>query len=154
LSIIILGKSVSQERQAKKRGILYGVGTEVTTVWAVWVESQVCAWKGDREKKRELRVGVAIGGWSPKRNWSIIGANWSWRNEEPGFQVGRVNSCVSFTETASVVVGLLIGFLAVSLEFPVERFLVTCAINTLINEWHIHWVIHDKWMVNPSGYPW
>jgi hypothetical protein len=34
------------------------------------------------------------------------------------------------------VVGLLIVFLAaISLEFPAERFLVTCARETLINEW-------------------
>jgi hypothetical protein len=34
------------------------------------------------------------------------------------------------------VVGLLIVFLAaISLEFPAERFLATCARETLINEW-------------------
>jgi hypothetical protein len=63
------------------------------------------------------------------------------------------------------VVGLLIVFLAASsLEFPAERFLVTCARETLINEWHIPWAIPDKqwyipwvnpdkWMVHPLGYP-
>jgi hypothetical protein len=35
-----------------------------------------------------------------------------------------------------VVVGLLIVFLAtISLEFPAQRFLATCAKETLINEW-------------------
>jgi hypothetical protein len=39
-----------------------------------------------------------------------------------------VNSCVSCTKIASVVVGLLIVFLETSsLEFLVEIFLVTCA---------------------------
>jgi hypothetical protein len=38
------------------------------------------------------------------------------------------------------VVGLLIVFLAtISLEFPAERFLATCARETLINEWDIPW---------------
>ena len=61
---------------------------------------------------------------------------------------------MSFTEITSVVVILLIVFLeAVSLEFPTERFLATCARETLINEWHIPWVILDKWMVHPLGYP-
>jgi hypothetical protein len=32
------------------------------------------------------------------------------------------------------------SFLAmISLEFPVERFLVTCGRETLINEWDSHW---------------
>jgi hypothetical protein len=33
--------------------------------------------------------------------WSIIGVNWSWNTEEPGFQAIRVNSWVSCTETKS-----------------------------------------------------
>jgi hypothetical protein len=38
------------------------------------------------------------------------------------------------------VVVFLVVFLAVSsLEFPVERFLVTCARETLINEWDARW---------------
>jgi hypothetical protein len=60
---------------------------------------------------------------------------------------------------------LLIVFLATSsLEFPAERFLVTYARETLINEWHIPWLtlinewyipwaIPDKQMVHPLGYP-
>jgi hypothetical protein len=52
------------------------------------------------------------------------------------------------------VVGLLIVFLAtISLEFPTERFLATCARETLIKEWHIPWVNPDKQMVHPLGYP-
>jgi hypothetical protein len=61
--------------------------------------------------------------------------NWRWRNEEPDFHAERVNSCVSFIETTSVVVGLLIVFLTtISLELPTERFLTTCARETLINK--------------------
>jgi hypothetical protein len=68
----------------------------------------------------------AIGGRILDKKWSVTGVNWNWRTEEPGCQAGRVNSCVSCTETTSVVVGLLIVFLAaVSLEFPAERFLVS-----------------------------
>jgi hypothetical protein len=63
-----------------------------------------------------------------------------------------MNSCVNCTEKKSVVVGLLIVFLAtISLEFPAERFLATYARETLINEWHIPWVILDKRMVHPLG---
>jgi hypothetical protein len=63
--------------------------------------------------------------------------NWSWKDEEPGFQALRVKSCVSYTKT-SVVVGLLIVFLATSsLKFPTKIFLVTCARETLINEWDV-----------------
>jgi hypothetical protein len=60
-----------------------------------------------------------------------------------------VNSWVSCTNTTSVVVSLLIVFLAsISLEFPTERFLAACARDTLINEWLIPWVSLDKWMVH------
>jgi hypothetical protein len=48
LSTIILGKSVSQERKAKERNFVW-VETEVTTVRAVWVVSQVWAWKESLE---------------------------------------------------------------------------------------------------------
>jgi hypothetical protein len=80
--------------------------------------------------------------------------NWSWRTEEPDFQARRVNSGMSCTETTSVVVGLLIVFLeTVSLEFSAERFLVSCAIETLIDKWIIPWFILDKRMAHPLGIP-
>jgi hypothetical protein len=47
-----------------------------------------------------------------------------------------VNSCVSCVVTSSICCWLLVFFLSTSsLEFPTERFLVTCAIETMINEW-------------------
>jgi hypothetical protein len=47
-----------------------------------------------------------------------------------------VNSCVSFLITTSVCCCLLVVFLAASsLEFLVERFMVTYARETLINDW-------------------
>jgi hypothetical protein len=47
-----------------------------------------------------------------------------------------VNSWVSCTKKQVVVVGLLKVFLVeISLEFPAERFLDSCARETLINEW-------------------
>jgi hypothetical protein len=73
LSTIILGKSVSQERKEKERNFVW-VEREVTTVRAVWEVSQVCAWKGDREKKRELG-SATIGGKileHNKHNWSEL----------------------------------------------------------------------------------
>jgi hypothetical protein len=58
------------------------------------------------------------------------------KTEDPGCQACRVNSYVSCIVTTSVCCGLLIVFLATtSLEFPTERFLITCARETLINEW-------------------
>jgi hypothetical protein len=49
------------------------------------------------------------------------------------------------------VVGLLVVFLAASsLEFPAERFLVTCARETPINKWHIPWEI----LINGWYIPW
>jgi hypothetical protein len=94
--------------------------------WSSWV------------RKESLGL-VRPGRWQIlERNCSVIGVNWSWRTEESDCQAGRVNSCVSCTETTSVAVGLLIVFLAtVSLEFAVERFLATCARETLINGWLI-----------------
>jgi hypothetical protein len=51
-------------------------------------------------------------------------------------------------------VDLLIVFLAmISLEFLAERFLATYAIETFIKKWYIPWVILNKWMVHPMGYP-
>jgi hypothetical protein len=77
-----------------------------------------------------------------------------------------VNSCVSCTRLSGLKSALLCELHKVvagyftdifpsseSLEFPVVRFLVTCARETLINKWNIPWVILDKWMVHPLGYP-
>jgi hypothetical protein len=51
------------------------------------------------------------------------------------------------------VVGLLIVFLAtISLEFPAERFLATCARETLIMNGTFLGLILIK-MVHPLGYP-
>jgi len=62
------------------------------------------------------------------------------KNEESGSQDWRLNSCVSFIITTSVCCCLLVVFLAVrSLEFPIEIFLVTCARETVINEWDVWW---------------
>ena len=50
------------------------------------------------------------------------------------------------------VVGLLVVFLATSyLEFPTERFLVTCARETLINEWDVVGNKISEW-VNSLGW--
>jgi hypothetical protein len=81
-----------------------------------------------------------------ERIWSIL----ELKIEEPGHQARRVDSGVSCIVTTSVVVGLRVVFLVESsLEFSAERFLVTCAGETLINEWNIPWVNLDKWMAHP-----
>jgi hypothetical protein len=54
LSTIILGKSVSQERQAKERKFVW-VGTTILV-------SQVCAWEARREKETELEVDATMEG--------------------------------------------------------------------------------------------
>jgi len=47
-----------------------------------------------------------------------------------------VNSCVSCVVTTSVFYRFMVVFLVLSsLEFSIEIFLVTYAIETLINEW-------------------
>jgi hypothetical protein len=56
-----------------------------------------------------------------------------------------MNSYGSFTVTTSVCCCLLVFFLAVSsLEFPVERFLVTYARETLINECDARWTERNE----------
>jgi hypothetical protein len=97
------------------------------------------------KKEREIGAGATMEG----EFWSVTRANWTWITEEPGCQAERVNSYVNCTKTTSVDVGLLVFLVESSLEFPTEIFLVTCARETPINEWHIPWDIHDKQMVIP-----
>jgi hypothetical protein len=77
LSTISLGKSVSQERQAKERKFVW-VGTTILV-------SQVLCMRARREKETELEVDAAMEG-NSRASWSVIGANWSWKTEEPGCQ--------------------------------------------------------------------
>jgi hypothetical protein len=57
--------------------------------------------------------------------------------EEIGCHSRRVNSWASCTRKKSVCCCLLVFFLAASsLEFVVEIFLVTYAIETMLNEWY------------------
>jgi hypothetical protein len=85
----------------------------------------------EQRKKRALEI--------EQEGWVNFGAYWSaldLKIEETTYQARRVNPCVSCIVTSSVFLLLLVVFLEVSsFEFPVERFLVTCVRETLINEW-------------------
>jgi hypothetical protein len=74
-----------------------------------------------------------------------------------------VNSCTIFTEISGFYCLLIVFLIAISLEFPTERFLSSCARETLImngsflglnliNGWYIPWVKLDKRMVHCLGW--
>jgi hypothetical protein len=69
---------VSQERQAKERKFVW-VGT-------TFLVSQVLCMGSKGERKKESLELVQPWKVNSRACWSVIGANWSWKTEETGFQ--------------------------------------------------------------------
>jgi hypothetical protein len=70
-----LGEECELRKASHKRGNLHGLKEQLVAVKFVHG-------KKGREKESELGAGAAVEG----EFWSVTGANWSWKTDEPGCQ--------------------------------------------------------------------